>query len=284
MKFNVDDLIEQGLVIKKTYKEGVYRGLSVLKYHRKVFYDNLWHLDDRLLECRGIVVDEHDNVIVRPLKKLFNLGENGVTIDPNRKIVAYRKINGFMLTVTNTKKYGVIYSTTGSLDSDFVELGKKHINHDLYEKHGEKYFTYIFEICDKDDPHIIDEDSGQYELGKRDIHSGFLYPTPTDEMFFGKFKNLNLNPEHEGWIIYDDESGEPICKVKSKFYLNRKALMRVGVTKANKMFDHPELFKRQLDEEFYELFDFIIQNFSKEQWLTMSEQERKLEIEMFFDK
>ena len=37
MKLNVQDLIDLGLVIKKSYTEGIYKGLSVLKYHRKVF-------------------------------------------------------------------------------------------------------------------------------------------------------------------------------------------------------------------------------------------------------
>ena len=35
MKFNVDDLIEQGLVKKKTYTSGEFEGLSVLKYSKK---------------------------------------------------------------------------------------------------------------------------------------------------------------------------------------------------------------------------------------------------------
>lgn len=51
MKLNVQDLIERKLVTKKTYTNGIYKGLSVLKYPKKVFYDNLWHLNDRLLDC-----------------------------------------------------------------------------------------------------------------------------------------------------------------------------------------------------------------------------------------
>ena len=38
MKLNVNDLVEQGLVRKKTYTEGKYKGLSVLKYTKKVFF------------------------------------------------------------------------------------------------------------------------------------------------------------------------------------------------------------------------------------------------------
>ena len=45
-------------------------GLRVLKYARSVFYDN--RFDDALLEMRGMVIDEHNHIIVRPFKKVFN--------------------------------------------------------------------------------------------------------------------------------------------------------------------------------------------------------------------
>lgn len=65
-KFNADDLVEKGLVTKKTYNKGLYKGLSVYKYTRKVFFDNLWGEDSRLLDCRGIVIDtDYYNVIVK---------------------------------------------------------------------------------------------------------------------------------------------------------------------------------------------------------------------------
>ena len=104
MKLNIQDLIDQDLVVKKSYTEGVYKGLSVLKYHRKVFFNNLWHLDERLLECRGTVVDEDWNVIVLPFKKVFNLGENGTQVDPDRGVIIPEKINGFMAAEYNLNR------------------------------------------------------------------------------------------------------------------------------------------------------------------------------------
>ena len=69
-KFNADDLVEKGLVTKKTYVEGEFKGLSVYKYSRKVFFDNLWGLDERLKDCRGIVVDENNEIISYPFTKV----------------------------------------------------------------------------------------------------------------------------------------------------------------------------------------------------------------------
>ena len=48
-----------------TRKESIrYPGLFVLKYKRKVFYDNLW--TPELQELRGLVVDEDWNIVVHP--------------------------------------------------------------------------------------------------------------------------------------------------------------------------------------------------------------------------
>lgn len=296
MKFNVDDLIEKGLVKKKTYTSGKYAGLSVLKYSRKVFYDNLWSVDNRLLETRGIVVDEDDNVIVLPFKKVFNLGENYTKVDPDLYVVCPRKINGFMAAATITDKYGLIISTTGTLDSEYAELARKWIEKGHTSKMIPKH-TYLFEICDKSDPHVVSEDEGAYLIGVRKICLGDKYLLPECIVGFeaatlnyerpnvweGKFKDLPLDVKHEGYMVRDAATGLTLCKVKSKHYLSKKALQRVGKSKASKMWNNPELFKQQLDEEFYEVFDKILDTFTQEEYLNFDEQERRLWLENYFE-
>ena len=75
------------------------------------------------------------------------------------------------------------------------------------------------------------------------------------------------------------ETGETLCKVKSAHYLSKKALQRCGRNKANVMFNNPEGFKYQLDEEFYELFDKILDNFTVSSYLELTEQQRRKWIE-----
>lgn len=295
MKFNVEDLIEKGLVKKKTYTSGKYAGLSVLKYSRKVFYDNLWHVDDRLLECRGIVVDENDNVIVLPFKKVFNLGENNTKVDPDLEVVCPRKINGFMAAATMTDKYGLIISTTGTLDSEYADLARKWIEKGFTHR-METNYTYLFEICDKSDPHVVFEGEGAYLIGCRSIETGLLLDEDTvyneasllafesPDVWEGKFKDLPLDVKHEGYMIRDAETDLTLCKVKSKHYLSKKALQRVGKNKASKMWNNPELFKQQLDEEFYDVFDKILDTFTQEGYLNIDEQERRLWLENYFER
>ena len=48
-----------------------YPELRVLKYARSVFYNN--RFDDALLEMRGLIIDAHNRIIVRPFKKSVQL-------------------------------------------------------------------------------------------------------------------------------------------------------------------------------------------------------------------
>lgn len=294
MKLNVQDLIDKGLVVKKTYNEGKYEGLSVLKYHRKVFYNNLWHLDDRLLECRGTVVDEDWNVIVLPFKKVFNYGENGVTVDPEREVIIPEKINGFMAAATLTEKYGLIISTTGTLDSDYAALARKWI-----EKIDADFFegnTYLFEICDKSDPHIVEEEEGAYLIGIRNSENGNLlseqacdvavgvnmygYKRPSWEVV--KFKDIP-ETKKEGFMVRCAETQEVLCKLKSKHYLSKKMLQRCGRNKAKKMWNDKEIFRQQIDEEFYTCYQTILDTFTEEEYLNLTEQQRRKWIEEYFE-
>lgn len=294
MKLNVDDLIEQGLVKKKTYTEGKYKGLSVLKYTKKVFFDNLWHLDERLLECRGTVIDEDNNIIVLPFKKVFNLGENNTKVDPEREVICPVKVNGFMLAVTNTEKYGLVVSTTGTLDSEFAELGRKWVETLDYIENLPYKNTYLFEVVDETDPHIIDEDYGIYLLGIRELSYGLLPEDILDieaeyigckrpEFHVCKFKDLDMNVKHEGFMIRDAVTSETLAKYKSNFYLVKKALLRMGKKRASLMFNNPIEFKKQIDEEYYDLHKYIIDTYTLEDYVEFTQEERRTIFEEYFN-
>lgn len=295
MKLNVQDLIDQKLVTKKTYTEGVYKGLSVLKYHRRVFFDNLWHLDDRLLECRGTVVDEDWNVVVLPFKKVFNLGENGTHVNPEREVIVPEKINGFMAAATKTEKYGLIVSTTGTLDSEYATLARKWV-----EKVDADFFegnTYLFEICDKSDPHIVEEEEGAYLIGIRNIsNGGYLLSESACDVAVGvnmygykrpsvnqmKFKDIP-ETKKEGFMVRCADTQEVLCKLKSPHYLSKKALQRCGKNKAKRIFKDTNKFREQLDEEFYPILNKIIDTFTEEEYLNLTEQQRRKWIEGYFE-
>ena len=77
---------------------------------------------------------------------------------------------------------------------------------------------------------------------------------------------------HEGYVVWTEDGRE--VKIKSPFYLNTKFMGRMGAGKTDQMFDNPDQFKRNIDEEFYFLVDALTKMFTKEQYLEMEKQDR----------
>ena len=274
-------------------------GLFVVRYKREVFYKGLWN--DFLEECRGLVVDKDFNIVVRPFLKIYNYGveEQAPVFDLDERVQVFRKINGFMVAAT-AHEGKLIVSTTGSLDSDFVTLAKKHLDQspnmvkDILSMPG---FTFMFECCDSSDPHIVDEEPGLYLIGVRNIQSGVLhtgpvwfinhYPDPCRshyninpvESFYCKMRELLemvKTVKHEGFVFYNEHGIG--AKIKSPYYLTKKALMRKNIDKLMSM-DAKEF----LDEEFFPLIDWI-REVDREHFAVLDEIARREYIENWFAK
>lgn len=290
MKFEYKDLLEKKLISVKEYPDGK----KILKYAKRVFWDNLWHLDERLLECRGLVLDKDDNIIVRPFKKVFNYGENGTTVPSDMVVYAAPKVNGFLGCVT---KHGddFIYSTTGSLDSDYASMVKEMVPASALERMYEGY-TYLFEICHPNDPHIIQETAGAYLIGIRTIETGALKSDwvlnrsafdmdvlrkSGDFIRFSSLLERLGACTDEGFMVRGD-GGEVLCKLKSPHYLTKKFLMRMSKGKVDDMFANPDKYKQTVDEEFYGIVDHITKEFDKEEWKEYSDQQRRKVVEDYY--
>lgn len=256
-----------------------YPGLWTLKYKNKVFYKNLWGAHPLLKECRGLVVDGDYNVVSYPFTKVFNYKENGTVIPLNEPVRAARKINGFLGVVTRTDRWGKVYSTTGSTDSDFALLAKRHIEPyvDLFE-YG---LTYMFEIVDPSDPHIIREEPGPYLIGVRygngemmNLNSlqllGKAYdlPVPKAELIqFGCLLDRMKSDTHEGYVVYGKEV---TLKLKTEHYLVAKWLGRMKEGKLR------PLLLEDLDTWIDEDFQFVLDELRKDPYtfVDMDEQDR----------
>jgi len=241
-----------------------HNGLKLIKYKRKVFYDNLW--TPNLQECRGIVVDEEDNIVSRPFTKIFNYQENGTTIPLGETVLWTKKHNGFMAAQT-----GSLLTTTGSFDSQFTAMAREFV------KPTAVPVTLLFEIVHPNDPHIIQEAPGAYLIGARDLNSNEVYNSSLlkerylDDLaayhgwlrpeygsaIFGDLLDHLKSVKHEGFCVY----GSKNLKVKSPYYLQSKAIAR-----SNKHL--------KLDEEFAPLLAQMPKD--------LGEQERLAFIRSFF--
>lgn len=268
-------------------------GLSVIKYRRRVFYDNLWN--DFLEECRGLVIDADWNPVVRPFKKVYNYGERDTTLDRDRVVYAERKVNGFMGAATWVSSINrVIYSTTGSLTSDFAILVQKWLSPYTEQFRIMPNITFLFEICDATDPHIIPEAEGAYLIGMRQAGAWSVgvrcANSPMLDLYAEQMPGV-MRPEHkmcrfsdvvsemsqcrhEGYIVYpvDKWETEAGLKIKSQYYLVQKAIARRR--------DIFSLNRQQVDEEYYPLLDAI--KAEGDRFTVLNEQDRLTWIRNYF--
>lgn len=273
-----------------------YPGLYVLKYKNCVFYDNLW--TEELKQCRGTVVDKDFNVIVRPFDKIYNPHElNENHIFPSETVYFTRKVNGFMGAITYNKNYGFIVSTTGSLDSEYVELAKKYLPGKmenlikLYEG-----YTFLFEICDTSDPHIIKEPEGAYLIGMVRIADGYHEPEEflntlgrmgftrilAHTALYSEVCQFVKTVKHEGFVVRKMMDQSVKLKLKSPYYLYTKMVARMRSDKLlwNLGEDGYNL-KQKVDEEFYPLIDYLVER--KVEFTSLEEQDRIKFIEDYFN-
>ena len=245
-------------------------GIFVLKYKKKVFYDNLWNRF--IAECRGSIVDADFNLVSYPFTKIYNYGieKEAPKLSGDTKVTAFRKVNGFMCAMTwhNGK---LLVSTTGSTDSPFVKMVEEVMGENRYnfENHCKvhKDYTWMFECVHKDDPHIIPEKEGLYLLGWRKKEWGTNHvESVTTNM--ARLEVLAKECKHEGYVFYTDDGVS--AKIKSPYYLTSKWVARNPRT--DKLVDLNKDIKHNLDEEYYPLVDAIRANIVE--YTAMDEQAR----------
>jgi hypothetical protein len=277
-------------------------GLYVLKYKKRVFYDSLWN--DYLEECRGTIVDKDFNIVARPFTKIYNYGVEAKApkLSDNTLVTAYRKVNGFMCSLTWYNN-DILVSTTGSTQNDYVDYAKEMmLKHQCWadwqmEILAAKGMTLMFECVHPNDPHIVPEDAGMYFLGHREnswdskvemygvsvsnwakdyalsclkCNYAESYVLPLSELV-AKSKQVR----HEGFVFYTVDGVS--AKIKSPYYLTSKWVARNP--KTEKLLTKE--FKEQIDEEFYPLLTHIQNNISY--YTSMNEQERLQFIRKFFE-
>jgi hypothetical protein len=263
--------------------------LMVVKYKNKVFYRNLW--TPELREMRGLVIDRDWNVIVRPFTKVFNRFENDMDFPLDKPVISVRKINGFMAALTVDRNYGTIVSTTGSLDSPFVTLAEKYLL--PYANSIPNDVTYLFEIVDPSDPHIVEEKTGAYLIGARAVASGTVLSECDLDLLatelsgvlrpewrvclFRDVVNEVKNVRHEGFMVHD-RKGESL-KIKSPYYLTKKFFARCKAEKLTTEWLRQN--RENFDEEYMPLIDYVAKH--GDEFARMDQEERKEFIESFFE-
>lgn len=300
-----EDLVTKKLINVRFSDCGRY---AMFKYSKKVFFDQLWAEDPRILDARGIVLRTTDwSIVVLPFRKVYNLGEQDAVYTAEEfgdtKLTWIEKVNGFMAAVTMVDGT-LMVTTTGTFDSDFVKLAERRLAADgvLHVlRNMEPGVTFLFEICAKEDPHIVEEVEGCYLIGGR-LHLGILmsdgsrHDTMHEDLLdklaasfcskgaklfrpnwgvntFSEILAKVRDPAYHGeGVMVRDGSGAHVFKLKSPYYLGLKLLSRAT------FFLKPDFDRRKmrekLEEEFYPLIDYIYDEVGVEAFKAMKDTDR----------
>jgi hypothetical protein len=271
------------LVTAKPAKDGMY----VLKYTKKVFFNNLWN---RFLEeCRGTIVDSEFNLISYPFTKIYNYGidENSISLSDDALVRTMEKINGFMVACT-WHNGELLVSTTGSTTSPYVTLALETIGNALYRFNSvcEAYphMTFMFECVHPADPHIIPEIPGMYLLGmrKKEWHSPILiddvaslaaefncFAPAMSTMTLRELKQQATQCRTEGYVFYTNNGDS--AKIKSPYYLVNKFIARKTPDRLVSLLTDNS-YRNYVDEEFYPLCETLKGNL--DMFTSLDEQAR----------
>lgn len=275
----------------------------VIKYKNKVFYKGLWNEDPDLVETRGLILDRSFRPVSVPFHKVFNYKENGTTLAGDAKVTAIRKINGFFAAATLDKNGEPLITTTGSTDSPYTKLARQVLDQnvrikDFLDRHEGHFYTYMFEICDPSDPHIIPEQKGAYLIGAREKtlrKKSYLTERTLDQVSadcalhrpewiqcsFAELLDDIQFCRHEGYMVRGP-SGVHRLKIKSPYYLVTKFMGR-GKEKLRKILKDPKAAREAIDEEFYAIVDHIHNNYGIDEFIDeYTEQERVKIVREFF--
>jgi|GEM_PF-5589601 len=233
-----------------------YPGLRILKYTHDCMYRNLW--DYAAIEMRGLVVDENWNIVVHPFTKLAAEGEAlgilpVVRFRDDQCVTYARKVNGFMAAYTDHPKYGPLFSTTGSMDSRFVDMAKEHL--EGIQAKSEGLCTWLFEICDPTDPHIVVEASGATPIALRP-HRQNAELLGTSKALVGDLRQELKRCRHEGFVVQDPETGR-LIKMKSRYYALIKRIGRTEPQNVNRIICDTAALSNAYGEDLMPLYQMM---------------------------
>lgn len=156
--FSVEDLekaISDGWVRVQTNEDG---SLSIYNYTEGVQYKRYWN--NVTLNCRGLVLDNHMNIVARPWKKFFNYGERPLLFSTDDPVEVTDKKDGSLGILYKhpvTGDYAIC--TRGSFMSDQAIHATKVWN-DEYSHVVRPWgdVTFLFEIIYPDNRIVLEYD------------------------------------------------------------------------------------------------------------------------------
>ena len=278
------NLVNSGLATLKN--DGKY---TTFKYARKAMYEYLWYQKPQLMECRGHVYCNITKELVQAApRKSFNYLERNYWKDVplDTPVEMYKKINGFMACAT-IHDGELLVSTTGTTTSDYAVWAEELILQDSWycDLLITDDITTLFEVVLPQDPHIVKEHEGLHLLGVREKDTGDFYPMgEATRCTLEQVLEIAKHDRGEGFMMYPMKSDgtydyNNCCKLKTDYYIGKKKLMRMTAKNIEIMYKNGFEIANTLPEMWYDVPRMIVSNVEKNEWLSMSDQQRRVILE-----
>lgn len=240
LPFSIDELekaVEEGDVTSRRHPT---LPLWIFNYAPHVQYSNKWN--DVTLNCRGLILDEDFNIVARPWKKFFNLGQVNLPIQTTDPVEVMDKADGSLGILYPTLD-GYAVSTRGSFESTQAKHATAlwDVEYAMYHNFNEilREYTYLFEIVYPSNRIVLNydgmddlillgavENKTGYYVGPREANAMLGWMGPVVDVY--EFNTISdalgqMGRENkEGYVI---RSHNFLVKVKEPDYLELHRLV-----------------------------------------------------------
>ena len=126
--------------------------LQILNYSQAAQFE--WRWNQETLICRGLIVDDHNNIVARPFPKFFSY-EQLAGVVPDEPFEAFEKLDGSL---------GILFQVAGKPQiasrGSFTSNQAQRANQILQQKYSHVTFdpslTYLFEIIYPENRIVVD--------------------------------------------------------------------------------------------------------------------------------
>lgn len=202
--------------------------LFIHNYTHKAQFDRVWN--NETLQCRGLITDTDWNIVSRPFRKFFNLGELGEDVNLEGDFTVTEKMDGSLGVSYFDTSIGWAIATRGSFVSD-----QAYKANELLEKQYADFAnmmnpvnTYLFEIIYPQNRIVVDYGTEEklVLLAVIDTKSGEEFSYEELEAFRGyiplvkkfngitDFSKIEQRPNSEGYVVHFPATG---LRFKVKF-------------------------------------------------------------------
>lgn len=268
--FPVEDLLKELNEGYVTGRPHPYLPYTIYNYTRRAVVNDYWN--EVILSCRGLVVDNDNEVVARPFKKFFNGSLNfnnlsGWELDDPIEVT--EQIDGSLgiLYPDPRQPTGYAVATRGS----FTSLQAEHAT-ELYQQTYQNFkpspaLTYLFEIVYPENRIVVDygQDDCLYLLGAVKIETGEIlsarhFDCPRTQIYpFRKFQEFveNFRPktQRKGFVIRNLRTGEMLKYKHEEYVALHRLLFSLNATVVWEVL--VEASKKAANGETWEWDDFI---------------------------